>query len=105
MTIYNKIKIMAFHNTNWQAVPMTTGTYTLNDLGNGLTASTVHEIFCTTGGAITIRAFGGGEFSWTATAGQSIKVVPGNVVVGGGTFVGFRAHFQPNLNQQTGRGN
>jgi len=102
MTIYNKIIIMAFHNTNWQAVPMPAGTYTLNELGNGLTASTVHEIFCTVGGAVTISAMGGGTFAWTATAGQSIKVVASKVIVGGGEFVGFRTSFQPNLNQQTG---
>ncbi len=94
---------MAFHNTNWSAVPMTTGTYTLNELGNGLTASTVHEIFCTGAGTITISAMGGGEFTWPAIAGQSVKVVTAKAVVLGGTFVGFRTNYQPNLNQQTGR--
>lgn len=94
---------MAFHNANWQAIPMSTGTYTTNDLGNGLTASTVHQIFCLTDGSVTIRAFGGGEFTWAATAGQKVDIVAAHVTVGSGTFVGFKSNFQPNLNQQIGR--
>jgi len=95
---------MAFHNTNYEAIPMPAGTYTLGDLGNGLTASTVHEIFCTTGGDITISAKGGGTFTWTAVAGQSVKVVVAHAVVAGGAaFVGFKTDFQANYNQQTGR--
>jgi len=93
---------MAFHNTNWSAVPMTTGTYNLSDLGNGLTASTVHQIFCTADGAATITAMGGGTFTFTATAGQSVNVVCANVVVGSGSFVGFRANYQANYRQQVG---
>ena len=88
---------MAFHNTNWQAITMTAGTYDLNILGNGLTASTVHEIFCTSDGTVTISAIGGGTFSWMATAGQNVKVVVSKVVVSTGTFVGFRTDFQPNI--------
>lgn len=82
---------MAFHNTNWTAVNMPAGTYTLADLGNGLTASTVHEVFCTTGGSVTITAMGGGTFTWAATSGQSVKVVASRIVVGSGVFVGFKA--------------
>jgi hypothetical protein len=91
---------MAFHNANWTAVPMTTGTYTLNDLGNGKTGSTVHQVFCTGAGDITISAMGGGEFTWSATAGQKVDVVAANIVVASGTFVAFKSAFQPNWNQQ-----
>ena len=91
---------MAFHNTNWVAVPMPVGTYTLGDLGDGKSGSTVHEIFCTSDGAATITAFGGGEFSWSATSGQKINVVTAKVVVASGDFVGFKAAFQSNYNQQ-----
>ena len=91
---------MAFHNTNWQAIPMTAGTYSLDVLGNGITASTVHEIFCTVGGAITITAMGGGTFPWTATTGQNIKVMAGKIIVASGSFVGFRIHHQANWNEQ-----
>lgn len=94
---------MAFHNTNWQAVPMSAGTYQLGDLGDGVTASTVHEVFCSVGGAVTIFAKGGGSFDWTATAGQSVKVVCAKIIVGTGTFIGFKTDFQANYNQQTGR--
>jgi hypothetical protein len=90
---------MAFHNTNWTAVPMAVGTYTLGDLGNGLTASTVHQIFCTGAGSITISAMGGGTFTWSATAGQKVDVVCSKVIVSSGTFVGFKAAFQPNYVQ------
>jgi len=93
---------MAFHNTNWTAVPLPAGTYTANDLGNGLSGSTVHQVFCTTGGAVTITAMGGGEFTWTATAGQKVDVVASKIVVASGTFVGFKTSFQPNYRQQVG---
>jgi hypothetical protein len=92
---------MAFHNTNWSAVPMPIGTYTTGDLGNGLSASTVHEVFCTADGVATITAMGGGTFTFTATAGQSVNVVVGNVVVASGSFVGFKAHYQQDYRQQS----
>lgn len=85
---------MAFHNTNWTAVPLPVGTYTTADLGNGITASTVHEVFCVSAGTVTITAMGGGKFTWGATAGQSVKVVAGQIIVGSGEFVGFKAFHQ-----------
>jgi len=93
---------MAFHNINWTALPMPIGTYTLGDLGDGLTGSTVHQVFCTADGAATISAKGGGTFIFTATAGQKVDVVCANVVVGSGSFVGFKSAFQPNYRQQVG---
>jgi hypothetical protein len=93
---------MAFHNTNYEAVVMPVGTYNVDVLGNGLSASTVHEVFCTTGGAVTITARGGGKFSWTATAGQTVKVMPSQVIVASGEFVGFRTNHQGNYRNQVG---
>lgn len=90
---------MAFHNTNWTALPMPAGTYTLAEFGDGLTGSTVHQIFCTTSGTAIISAMGGGTFTWAATAGQKIDVVCGRVVVSSGVFVGFKTSFQPNYVQ------
>jgi len=91
---------MAFHNTNWTAVPMSTGTYEIGNLGDGLTASTVHEIFCSASGSATITAMGGGTFTWAATSGQSVKVMASKVIVSSGSFVGFKTQFQPNYIQQ-----
>ena len=93
---------MAFHNTNWTAIPMPVGTYTTGDLGNNLTASTVHQIFCTSNGTATITAMGGGTFTFTATAGQKVDVVCANVVVGSGAFVGFKSKHESNYRQQSG---
>ena len=92
---------MAFHNVNFQAVNLPVGTYEIGDLGNNISASTVHQIFCLSGGAVTISAMGGGTFTWTATAGQKVDVVAGRIVVASGEFVGFKTSFQPNWNQQT----
>lgn len=92
---------MAFHNANFKAINLPVGTYELSDLGNGVSASTVHQIFCLSNGSATITAIGGGTFTWTATAGQSIDVVTGKIVVGSGEFVGFKSSYQPNWNQQT----
>lgn len=91
---------MAFHNTNWQAVNLPVGTYGIGELGDGLSASTVHEIFCLTSGSIDITAKGGGTFTWSATAGQNIKVMVRECVVGSGEFVGFKVKHQQNY---TGR--
>ena len=91
---------MAFHNTNYGALPMTTGTYNVDALGNNMTASTIHEIYCLVDGVATITAVGGGQFSWPATAGQSIKVMPSQVIVASGSFVGFRAQLPAGWNRQ-----
>lgn len=91
---------MAFHNTNYEAVPMPAGTYNADVLGNGMTASTVHEIYCLVDGTANITARGGGKFAWPATAGQSIKVMPSQVIVASGSFVGFRAQLPAGWNRQ-----
>lgn len=91
---------MAFHNANWAALPMGVGTYSLEDLGDGLNKSFIHEIFCTNSGSITITAMGGGTFTWSATSGQSVKVVASNVIVNSGSFVGFKSQHQKNFIQQ-----
>lgn len=96
---------MAFHNANFQSINLEGGnTYSTADLGNGITASTVHEVFCLTGGDITIQPLGNtsNKFTWTAVAGQSMSVVVGNCsVAGGALFVGFKAkHDARRFNQQ-----
>ena len=40
---------MATFNTNYGIVNLTSGTYTVNDLGDNLTATTVHQIYCLIG--------------------------------------------------------
>ena len=84
---------MAFHNTNYTIIPLTSGTYTTGDLGNGITASTVHEVFCTSSGSITITALGGGTATFALTAGQSVKVLVGSCTIVSGTYVGFKTKF------------
>lgn len=84
---------MAFYNTNYEAKFLPAGSYTAGDLGNGITASTVHQIFCLQDGGITITAIGGGTFTWAAVSGQSINVLVGSCIVNTGEFVGFKAQF------------
>lgn len=84
---------MAFYNTNYEAKPLPVGSYTAGDLGNGITASTVHQIFCLSDGEIIITAIGGGTFTWSATSGQSINVLVGSCTVNTGEFVGFKSQF------------
>ena len=78
------------HKSNYKAVPLNTGTYTTGVLGDGITATTVHSVYCLTSGTAVITALGGGQFSWVATAGQSINVEVGTFTVSSGTFVGFK---------------
>jgi len=84
---------MAFHNVNYTMVPLTGGTYTLGDLGNSITASTVHEVYCISAGTISITAFGGGTATLPMTSGQSIKVMLGSCTVVSGAYVGFKTKF------------
>lgn len=84
---------MAFHNTNFKMIPLPAGTYTTAQLGNNVTASTVHEIYCVSAGTISITAIGGGTAVFPMTAGQNIKVMVGSCIVSSGMFVGFKTQF------------
>lgn len=85
---------MAFHNINFKMVPLISGTtYTTGQLGNNITASTVHEVYCLFAGTITITAIGGGTAIFPMTAGQSVKVMVGNCTVASGGFVGFQTQW------------
>ena len=80
---------------NWQIINLS-GTNNLFELGDGVTASTVHRIFCLGDGSITISAIGGGNFTWSAaTSGQSIDIVPRETTVNSGAFIGIRSKTNP----------
>ena len=82
---------MATCNTNFKAVRLVAGNaYTLADLGDGLSASTVHQVFCVSGGTITLTALGGGTFTWAATTGQSIDITLGSCSATTGSLNGKR---------------
>lgn len=81
---------MGLEAKNYEAISLS-GTMLSDVLGNGISANTVHQIYCLAAGSITITAMGGGTFTWApATANVSIDVVPSKVVVSSGTFIGFR---------------
>ena len=82
---------MALYNTNYELVPLTSGTYDVAALGNGLTATTVHQIYCLTTGSITITASGGGKITMSMTSGQTFDCMVRQVIVNSGTYVGFRS--------------
>lgn len=84
---------MAFHNANFASVPLSAGTYDISVMGDNVSASTVHQIFCLTDGSITISALGGGTFTWAAAkSGNKIDVLTAGCTVNSGTFVGFRTN-------------
>lgn len=82
---------MATFNTNYGIVNLTSGTYDVDVLGDGLTATTVHQIYCLTPGSVTISARGGGQATVPMTAGQSINCMVNQVTVVSGTYIGFRS--------------
>lgn len=86
---------MAQYNANYQALVLGPGSYSQGYLGNGLTASCVHQIFCISAGTINLTSMGGGNFNWPATPGQSMDIMVSNCVVSGGTFIGFKTFYQP----------
>lgn len=80
---------MGLESKNYEAIALT-GTMGSNVLGNGISANTVHQIYCLAAGSITISAMGGGTFTWAATTNTSLDIVPSSVTVSSGTFIGFR---------------
>jgi len=86
---------MALYNQNYEAKLLTVvdSPYTTGDLGNGITASTIHQIVCLSSGNINITALGGGSFIWSATTSQSIDIFMGGCDVLSGEFVGFKSHY------------
>lgn len=81
---------MATFNTNYEIVNLTSGTYGVDVLGDGLTATTVHQIYCLTSGSIILSARGGGKATFPMTSGQSINCMVREVTIVSGTYVGFR---------------
>ena len=91
---------MAIFNSNYKIINLTGGTYTLNELGDGVSASTVHQLFCVVDATATVTALGGGSFIWTAKAGDTLDITLGGCVVTIGELAGFKA---PSGNQQQKR--
>jgi len=85
---------MAFHNTNYEVVTLS-GTQTEGELGNGLTAETIHRVYCLTTGSIDITPWKGNTFTWDATAHDFIDIVVKSTSITSGTFIGFKAKFSP----------
>ena len=84
----NKNKMGSF-SKNYEAISLS-GTVNSDILGNGISANTVHQIYCLSTGNISINPMGGGTFTWSATTNTFIDVVPSSVTVSSGTFIGFR---------------
>lgn len=83
---------MALYNQNYEAVLLNAGnTYT----GNTVTATTIHQIFCLSGGSISVTAIGGGSFTWSGNTSQSLDVLVGYCKANSGQFVGFKTKYQP----------
>lgn len=80
---------MGSFSKNYEAINLS-GIMNIGNLGNGLSAETVHQIYCLSTGIIFINPMGGGGFDWSATTNTFIDVVPSSVVVSGGTFIGFK---------------
>jgi hypothetical protein len=86
---------MGLESKNYEAIKLASGsTYDLSVLGNGMSANSVHNIYCLSAGELYITAMGGGSFNWSATTNTSIDIVPSFVAVSGGTFVAFRTKNQ-----------
>tara|TARA_B100000927_G_C16051051_1_gene303130 strand:+ start:100 stop:375 length:276 start_codon:yes stop_codon:yes gene_type:complete len=81
-------------SANYKAIALT-GTMGEDVLGNGVTGTSVHQVYCLSSGAVTITAAGGGTFTWNGTSNTFIDVVVKSVTVSSGTFIGFKAKTDP----------
>lgn len=87
---------MAIYNQNYRAVNLVSGTtYSTYDLGNAITGSCVHQVFCLAAGSINISPLGGGNFTWVATASEYMDILVGKCTVNSGVFIGFKSQYQP----------
>ena len=78
-------------SANFKAVPLV-GTMDEGDLGgDGVSGTSVHQVYCLGAGTAVITAKGGGTFSWVATTNQSIDVVVKEITISSGSFIGFKA--------------
>lgn len=83
---------MAFHNTNWEIVNLSSGINETDVLGSPFTGKVkTHEVVCTNDGSAKITAAGGGTATFNMTKGQSLKIIPTKVEVISGGFAGLRA--------------
>jgi hypothetical protein len=67
----------------------------LNELGDGVSATTVHRVYCLDAGSIEIEAMGGGTFTWEASKNDYIDVMVRSIDVSTGIFIGFKAKNDP----------
>lgn len=67
----------------------------MNELGDGITATTVHRVYCLTSGSIEIEALGGGSFVWSASTNEYMDVMVRSIDVSSGAFIGFKAKNDP----------
>jgi len=67
----------------------------LSELGDGITATTVHRVYCLDSGSIEIEAIGGGSFTWAASTNDYIDIMVRSIDVSSGTFIGFKAKNDP----------
>lgn len=67
----------------------------MNELGDGITATTVHRVYCLNAGSIEIEAIGGGSFVWNASTNDYMDVMVRSIDVSSGTFIGFKAKNDP----------
>lgn len=86
-----KLHTMAQHNANFTIVPLSSGLNDASVCGDGITAATVHQVFCTDDGEVEVVALGGGEMTVSLTSGQYINVMCSSITINSGVFVGFRA--------------
>ncbi len=67
----------------------------MNELGDGITATTVHRVYCLNAGSIEIEAIGGGSFVWAASTNDYMDVMVRSIDISSGTFIGFKAKNDP----------
>ena len=77
---------------NYQAVTLTAGTtYNLDVIGDGITAATINRLYCVSAGTMTITMMGGGAFTTPGmVAKDELFVVPRQIIVNSGSFIGFK---------------
>ena len=79
-------------SANYTAIPLV-GTMSEDELGNGVTGTSVHRVYCLAAGTAVITAKGGGTFSFVATANEYIDLIVKEVTISSGTFIGFKARY------------
>ncbi len=87
---------MASIHANFEVVALTgTQSHPTGRETGVISATTIHQIYCLSAGAIIITPMKGPAFTWNASINTSMDVLVKATTVSSGSFIAFRSKLDP----------